>query len=141
MGPRRLPAPLRPPPEGIWLPETAVDERVLAVVAEEGLRFTILAPGQLRAIRALDGGPAWQDVTGDGAEPVRTDRAYRWCHPGRPDVGLDLVVYDGGLAHGAAFGDPSSEAIVRWAHDHVPDGNGGGGACVAAAALAPPRPP
>ena len=36
-------------PEGIWLPETAVSERVLAVVAEEGVRFTILAPGQLRA--------------------------------------------------------------------------------------------
>ena len=29
-----------------------MSERVLAVVAEEGVRFTILAPGQLRAVRA-----------------------------------------------------------------------------------------
>ena len=119
------------PPAGIWLPETAVSERVLAVVAEEGLRFTILAPGQLRAVRALDGDAPWQDVTGEAGarEPVPTDRPYRWCHPGRPDVGLDLVVYDGGLAHALAFGDPASEEIVRWAPDHV---DPPGGALVAA---------
>src|SRR5262249_31346771 len=39
--------------EGIWLPETAVDDRVLAVLAEEGVRFTILAPGQATAVRPL----------------------------------------------------------------------------------------
>ncbi len=37
--------------EGMWLPETAVDDRTLAVLAEEGVRFTILAPGQIAAVR------------------------------------------------------------------------------------------
>ncbi|MGH9274216.1 MAG: DUF3536 domain-containing protein, partial [Acidimicrobiales bacterium] len=36
-------------PEGMWLPETAVSDDVLAVLAEEGIRFTILAPGQIEA--------------------------------------------------------------------------------------------
>ena len=43
-------------PEGMWLPETAVDERVLAVLAEEGVRFTILAPGQVVPDGTEEGG-------------------------------------------------------------------------------------
>jgi len=33
-------------PEGMWLPETAVDVKTLEVLAEFGLRFTVLAPYQ-----------------------------------------------------------------------------------------------
>ena len=33
-------------PHGFWLPETAVDEAVLRTLAEEGIRWTILAPWQ-----------------------------------------------------------------------------------------------
>lgn len=36
-------------PEGMWLPETAVDEETLEVLAEAGIRFTILAPHQVTA--------------------------------------------------------------------------------------------
>jgi predicted glycosyl hydrolase (DUF1957 family) len=32
--------------EGMWLPETAVDDETLVVLAEEGVKFTILAPQQ-----------------------------------------------------------------------------------------------
>src|SRR3954466_2041617 len=39
--------------EGIWLPETAVNDDVLRVLAEEGVRFTILAPNQALAVRPL----------------------------------------------------------------------------------------
>jgi hypothetical protein len=114
-------------PDGIWLPETAVSERVLAAVAEEGIRFTILAPDQLRAVRPLDGSSPWRELTGDHGEPlgpVPTDRPYRWCHPARPDLALDLLVYDGALAHALAFGDPSSQDVVRRALDQ--DGPDGG---------------
>ena len=34
------------PPEGMWLPETAVDYETLEALAEMGLRYTILAPWQ-----------------------------------------------------------------------------------------------
>ena len=32
--------------EGLWLPETAVDSPSLRIAAEEGVRYTILAPWQ-----------------------------------------------------------------------------------------------
>ncbi len=43
-------------PEGMWLPETAVDLETLEVLAEHGIRFTILAPGQAGKVRPLTAG-------------------------------------------------------------------------------------
>lgn len=37
-------------PEGFWLPETAVDEETLDVLADEAIEFTILAPHQVSAV-------------------------------------------------------------------------------------------
>ena len=51
-------------PEGLWLPETAVDTETLEVLASRGIAFTILAPHQAARVRPLGGG-AWTDV-GDG---------------------------------------------------------------------------
>ena len=38
-------------PEGMWLPETAVDLQSLEILAELGIRFTILAPHQADRVR------------------------------------------------------------------------------------------
>jgi alpha-amylase/alpha-mannosidase (GH57 family) len=38
------------PPEGMWLPECAVDVETLAALARAGIKYTILAPGQGRFI-------------------------------------------------------------------------------------------
>ena len=38
-------------PEGMWLPETAVDVATLEALAAEGIAFTILAPHQARRVR------------------------------------------------------------------------------------------
>ena len=47
-------------PEGMWLPETAVDDETLDVLAAEGIRFTILAPHQVERVPAAGrpGAPA-----------------------------------------------------------------------------------
>ncbi|MCY1152121.1 MAG: DUF3536 domain-containing protein [Sphaerochaetaceae bacterium] len=37
-------------PEGMWLPETAVNESVIDILVEEGIKFIILSPWQCQAI-------------------------------------------------------------------------------------------
>ena len=41
------------PARGMWLPEAAVNESVLAILAEEGVGFTILAPNQAARVRPM----------------------------------------------------------------------------------------
>lgn len=107
---------------GMWLPETAVNDAVLAVLAEEGVGFTILAPSQARAVRPLPGtgspGPAavhhraWQDVDAATGAGLDTRVPYRWAHPSKRGRGVDIVFYDGPLSHALAFGPLPSEALV-----------------------------
>lgn len=55
-------------PEGMWLPETAVDTPTLEALAEQGIVFTILAPHQARRVRTIDGGD-WESVEGGRVDP------------------------------------------------------------------------
>lgn len=85
-------------PEGMWLPETAVDLETLDLMAERGILFTILAPRQARQVRRA-GGRKWQDVT-----PARIDPKMPYlCHlpSGRT---ISLFFYDGPIAQELAFG-------------------------------------
>ncbi|MFP3941592.1 MAG: DUF3536 domain-containing protein [Thermoanaerobaculia bacterium] len=71
-------------PEGMWLPETAVDTETLEVLAEHGIAFTVLAPHQA-------------DAT------IDTTRPYLCRLPSGRSIAL--FFYDGGLARDIAFGD------------------------------------
>lgn len=84
-------------PEGLWLPETAVDRETLAVLADHGIRFTILSPFQAGAVRG-PGATDWQDVSGGKIDPTR---AYRHQLPGGGHIAL--FFYDGPLARAVAF--------------------------------------
>jgi alpha-amylase/alpha-mannosidase (GH57 family) len=57
-------------PEGMWLAETAVDLESLELLAEHGVRFTILSPYQARRIRRLNGerGENIEDCAGNKAD-------------------------------------------------------------------------
>src|SRR6266487_2531729 len=48
-------------PEGMWLPETAVDNESLEILTEAGMKFTILAPHQAWRIRKI-GTEVWEEV-------------------------------------------------------------------------------
>lgn len=53
-------------PEGMWLPETAVDLETLSVLESQGIRFTILAPWQARQRTDFDvTSPYWVELPGD----------------------------------------------------------------------------
>lgn len=85
-------------PEGMWLPETAVDEATLEVLAAEGIAFTILAPSQAAEVR--EPASRWVDLNGRGIDPREP---YRVPLPSGRSV--SVFFYDGGLSHGIAFGE------------------------------------
>jgi alpha-amylase/alpha-mannosidase (GH57 family) len=80
-------------PEGMWLPETAVDPETLDVLAAEGIAFTILAPRQV------------EHAPGDGS-------AGRYRTSGGRSIAL--FVYDGPISHDVAFG-PLLKDAAAWA--------------------------
>ena len=84
-------------PEGMWLPETAVDTETLDVLATNGIKFTILAPRQAKRIRKR-GSRSWQDVSGDRVDP---SRAYLVQLPSRKTI--TVFFYDGPISQGVAF--------------------------------------
>jgi hypothetical protein len=87
------------PAEGFWLPETAVDLATLRGLAEEGIRYTILAP--------------WQ-----AAEPgLDTRRPYRVELGG----GRSIVVafYDAGLSAAVSFEPSATSDADRFARERV----------------------
>ncbi|HEY2321618.1 MAG TPA: glycoside hydrolase, partial [Thermoanaerobaculia bacterium] len=70
-------------PEGMWLPETAVDTDTLEVLAAAGIRFTILEPGQAREA---------------GIDPTM---AYRCNLPSGRSIAI--FFYDGPISRAVAF--------------------------------------
>jgi len=86
-------------PEGMWLPETAADTQSLELLAKEGVRFTIMAPNQARAVRRIAGGD-WQDVSGSRIDPRRP---YLCNLPSGNSIAI--FFYDGPVSQSIAFSD------------------------------------
>lgn len=84
-------------PEGMWLAETAVDVESLELLAEVGIKFTILAPHQAARIRKL-GTRKWTDVVGGHIDPTM---AYEAILPSGRKIAL--FFYDGPISRGIAF--------------------------------------
>jgi len=96
-------------PEGMWLPETAVDLETLEILAELGIKFTILAPHQARQVRLI-GTDKWEDASKGN---IDTTRAYLINLPsGRQ---LNLFFYNGPISRAVAFEDVlnSGEAFAK----------------------------
>ena len=84
-------------PEGMWLPETAVDLGTLDIMAELGIRFTILSPRQAARIRPLNG-RNWTDIVGGNLDPTR---AYRLKLPSGRNIAI--FFYDSPISNAVAF--------------------------------------
>jgi len=70
--------------EALWLPETAANDEVLALLIEHGMRYVILAPAQAK-----------------GA--VDTSKPYLFRHPDGSNRSLAVFFYNGPLARAIAF--------------------------------------
>src|ERR1700690_3160494 len=84
-------------PEGLWLPETAVDIETLEILAERDIKFTILAPRQARRESKI-GGRVWKDVSGEQIDP---SMAYSCRLPSGRSI--NLFFYDGPISRAIAF--------------------------------------
>lgn len=87
----------RRPPEGMWLPETAADNETLDIMAEHGIKFTILAPYQCRRVRKI-GSRSWRDTAGGRIDPTVP---YRVKLPSHRTI--DVFFYDGPISRAVAF--------------------------------------
>ena len=70
--------------EALWLPETAANDQVLALLIEQGMRYVILAPNQAKGV-------------------VDTSKPYLFRHPDGSSRSLAVFFYNGPLARAIAF--------------------------------------
>ena len=84
-------------PEGMWLPETAVDLETLEILADHGIRFTILSPYQAGRVRPI-GAEEWTD-TGQGD----IDPKMPYIQNLSGGRSLAIFFYDGPISQAVAF--------------------------------------
>jgi hypothetical protein len=93
-------------PEGMWLAETAADAESLSLLSKAGIKYTILAQGQVDAVR-----PVTEDRSGPW-EPCRTPadprEPYRVYWGRGPHDYVNAFVYDGPVSRAVAF-----ESLLR----------------------------
>ena len=70
--------------EALWLPETAANDDVLALLIEQGMRYVILAPNQAKGL-------------------IDTSKPYLFRHPDGSKRSLAVFFYNGPLARAIAF--------------------------------------
>src|SRR5215216_5839381 len=70
--------------KALWLPETAANDEVLALLIEQGMRYVILAPNQAKG-------------------EVDTSKPYLFRHPDGSGRSLAVFFYNGPLARAIAF--------------------------------------
>jgi len=85
-------------PEGMWLPETAVDYKTLSILADHDIKFTILAPAQAARVKKI-GAKSWHKIK---ENTLDTQRPYKCLLPN----GKSIVIffYDGFASSEVAFG-------------------------------------
>jgi len=108
-------------PEGMWLPETAVDVETMEIMAEQGIKFVILAPHQAAAVRR-SGEKEWNEVHNSHIDPRK---AYHCPLPSGKSMAV--FFYDGPIAHDVAFGGllKNGESFAERLIQAFPEDNSG----------------
>jgi len=108
--------------EALWLPETAANEDTLETLIEEGMRYVILSPRQVKRVRG-DGEREWKTVD-EATAP--TSAALRFRHRDGSGRSIAIFFYDGKLANAIAFGGvlASSQSFADTLERARPEGGG-----------------
>jgi alpha-amylase/alpha-mannosidase (GH57 family) len=86
-------------PEGMWLAETAVDSDSLELMAQHGIKFTLLAPSQCKRVRPMkDEGGEWTDTPGSGV-----DTTHPYLVRFESGVSIAVFFYNGAASRAIAF--------------------------------------
>ena len=90
-------------PEGMWLSETAADTESLELLAQHGIKFTVLAPHQCKRIRPLKEGFRTLPSSGRIQQARRsTPRAPTWC-AFESGASIAVFFYNGPTSRAIAF--------------------------------------
>jgi alpha-amylase/alpha-mannosidase (GH57 family) len=85
-------------PEGMWLAETAADNESLELMAQHGIKFTVLAPHQCKRIRSLKDGGGWTDKPN-----ASVDTTHPYVVRFESGVSIAVFFYDGPISRAIAF--------------------------------------
>lgn len=107
-------------PEGIWLPETAINGTTLKILIDFGFRFIILSPHQADRIRPLQKGGRWKSVQDGSIQAGSPYRCFDRDMKCRRDERrfIDVFFYDAPLSVDMSFnhllrnGDTFADSIL-----------------------------
>lgn len=86
-------------PEGMWLAETACDDETLGVLADCGIKFTVLSPYQAEKVKAFNDA----DYTDVSHGEIDTTKPYRYYIKSRQGKSIDLFFYNAQVSQAVAF--------------------------------------
>jgi alpha-amylase/alpha-mannosidase (GH57 family) len=84
-------------PEGMWLAETAVDMETLEILAEQGIKYTVLAQHQAARFRKI-GEEKWEELEDGLIDPTRV---YLCQLPSQRTI--SIFFYDATISRAVAF--------------------------------------
>lgn len=96
-------------PEGMWLPETAINSDVIDILNEEGIKFVILSPWQCKSVE--DENKKMVELDG---KPAPYDRAY--ILTGTKGKTINAFFYHPHLAENISFGHLLRDADAFYSH-------------------------
>jgi alpha-amylase/alpha-mannosidase (GH57 family) len=90
-------------PEGMWLAETAADTDTLELLAQHGIKFTILAPSQCKRVRQLKESVAGTDATWTTPLGNSVDTTHPYLVRFESGVSIAVFFYDSPTSRAIAF--------------------------------------
>jgi alpha-amylase/alpha-mannosidase (GH57 family) len=91
------------PPEGMWLAETAADSESLELMAQHGVKFTLMSPHQCARVRPLKDLETLPDVSWTDTPGSSVDTTHPYLVRFQSGVSIAVFFYNGAASRAIAF--------------------------------------